>query len=66
MLDKKIEGEKGMSKVALVKASIAGLMSKPMRLSTLEDEVIYGMKVEILEQVAEGWYRVRTHYRYEG
>ncbi len=55
-----------MSKVALVKASIAGLMSKPMRLSTLEDEVIYGMKVEILERQAEGWYRVRTHYRYEG
>lgn len=55
-----------MSKVALVKASIGGVMSKPVRLSTLEDEVIYGMKVEIMGQEAKGWFRVRTHYRYEG
>ncbi|MDD5935096.1 MAG: SH3 domain-containing C40 family peptidase [Clostridiales bacterium] len=52
-------------KEALVKSSIAGLMSEAKMLSALEDEVIYGMKVQVLEKVVPGWYRVRTHYRYE-
>lgn len=53
-------------KEALVKSNVAGLMCETKQLCTLEDEVIYGMKVQILEEVEKGWYRVRTHYRYEG
>lgn len=53
-------------KQALVKSKIAGLMSKTHRMSTLEDEALYGMKVEVLEKTSSGWYKVRTHYGYEG
>lgn len=51
---------------ALVKVPVAGLMGKPESLSTLEDEVVYGMKVEILNEDIKGWVKIRTHYRYEG
>lgn len=30
------------------------------------DEALYGMVVDVLEEPAPGWYRVRTPYRYEG
>ena len=45
---------------------ICALLAAPTRESTLEDESLYGMVVDILEEPAPGWYRVRTHYRYEG
>jgi hypothetical protein len=51
---------------ALVKSAIGSLMKEAVTLSTLEDETMYGMKVEIIGEVAKGWFRVRTHYRYEG
>ena len=51
---------------AIVTASICPLLGKPTRQSTLEDEALYGMVVELLESPAPGWQRVRTHYRYEG
>ena len=51
---------------AIVKAPICSLLAAPTRESTLEDEALYGMVVDVLEQPAPGWYRVRTHYRYEG
>lgn len=50
---------------AIVNKTICSLLSAPTRESTLEDEVLYGMVVDILEEVAPGWYKVRTHYRYE-
>lgn len=54
-----------MSKFALVINPVAPLFSHADRLSSLEDEVIYGMKVKLLENTCDGWYKVRTHYRYE-
>lgn len=51
---------------ALVQSAIGSLMKEAANLSTLEDETMYGMKVEIIDQVAKGWFLVRTHYRYEG
>ena len=51
---------------AIVTAPVCALLAAPTRESTLLDEALYGMVVELLEQAAPGWYRVRTHYRYEG
>ena len=51
---------------AIVNVPICALLAAPIRESTLEDEALYGMVVEILEEPVPGWYRVRTHYRYEG
>lgn len=51
---------------AIVNTSVCPLMGAPTWESTVEDEALYGMVVEILEEAASGWYRVRTHYRYEG
>lgn len=51
---------------AIVNTTVCSLLSAPTRASTLEDEVLYGMVVDILEEAAPGWYRVRTHYGYEG
>ncbi len=51
---------------AIVNVPICALLAAPTRESTLEDEALYGMVVDILEEPAPGWYRVRTHYRYEG
>lgn len=51
---------------AIVNTSVCALLSAPTRESTVEDEALYGMVVDILEQPVPGWYRVRTHYRYEG
>lgn len=51
---------------AIVNKTVCMLHSRPTRESSLADEVLYGMVVELLEEAAPGWYRVRTHYRYEG
>lgn len=51
---------------AIVSSTVCPLLAKPTRVSTLVDEALYGMVVDILEEPAPGWYRVRTHYRYEG
>lgn len=51
---------------AIVTAPVCSLLSAPTRESTLVDEALYGMVVDILEEPAPGWYRIRTHYRYEG
>ncbi len=51
---------------AIVNVSVCSLLAKPTRQSTLVDEALYGMVVEILEEPVKGWYKVRTHYRYEG
>ena len=51
---------------AIVTAPVCALLAKPTRQSTVVDEALYGMVVELLEETAPGWYRVRTHYRYEG
>ena len=51
---------------AIVNVAVCPLLSAPTRESTLEDEVLYGMVADVLEEPAPGWYRIRTHYRYEG
>lgn len=51
---------------AIVCKTVCPLYSRSTRESTLVDEVLYGMVVEILEEVESGWYKVRTAYRYEG
>ena len=51
---------------AIVNTPICSLYKTFSRESSLEDEALYGMAVEILEEPAPGWYRIRTHYRYEG
>lgn len=51
---------------AIIKTAICPLHTKPDSHSELADEALYGMIVELLEQTKEGWYKVRTHYRYEG
>lgn len=51
---------------ALIQSPIAPMMKETTYYSSLEDEVLYGMKVELLDKVNEDWYVIRTHYRYEG
>ena len=51
---------------AIVNAAVCGLYGKPTYECTLEDEVLYGMLVDILDTPAPGWVKIRTHYRYEG
>ena len=42
------------------------LMSQPRRDCELADEALFGMVVEVLEETTPEYWRVRTHYRYEG
>lgn len=51
---------------AVVNVSVCKMYAQPTREATVEDEILYGMVVDILEEVQPGWYRIRTHYRYEG
>ncbi|MDF2589935.1 MAG: hypothetical protein K0S41_3776 [Anaerocolumna sp.] len=51
---------------ALINNTIASLMKETTKDSALEDEALYGMKVEVLEKVIPGWYKIKTHYRYTG
>ncbi len=51
---------------AIVNVSVCPLLAEPTVESTLVDEALYGMVVDVLDAPAPGWYRVRTHYRYEG
>ena len=51
---------------AVVKVMIANLHSTTDVQSELTDEVLYGMPVEVLEEVDDVWVKVLTFYRYEG
>lgn len=51
---------------ALIRTAIAPIMKETNYNSSLEDEVLYGMKIELLDRINEDWYKIRTHYRYEG
>lgn len=53
-------------KYALVCEAVASLRKEPNHNSGLEDELLYGMKVRIQEETGDGWFKVRSHYRYEG
>ncbi|GAB0169331.1 SH3 domain-containing C40 family peptidase [Lysinibacillus sp. CTST325] len=51
---------------AIVTSMIANLHEKPDEASELVDEVLYGMTVQIMEEIDENWVRIQTAYRYEG
>lgn len=51
---------------AIVNAPVCAMRGAATVESTLVDEALYGMVVDILSEPAPGWYRIRTHYRYEG
>lgn len=51
---------------AVVKAPVCPLMSQPRPDCPMADEALHGMVLEVLEEPAPGWRRVRTSYRYEG
>ena len=51
---------------AVVKTMIAALHAAPDSHSELTDEVLYGMPVEVQEEIDDSWVKVRTFYRYEG
>ncbi|QPQ31439.1 C40 family peptidase [Lysinibacillus sp. JNUCC 51] len=51
---------------AIVTSMIANLHEKPDEASELVDEVLYGMTVQIMEDIDESWVRIQTAYRYEG
>ncbi|MBP3888959.1 MAG: C40 family peptidase [Cellulosilyticum sp.] len=61
-------------KKALINQTIVTIYGKPQldrltkenQTSTIQDEGLYGMPVEILEIIDEQWVKVRTYYRYEG
>lgn len=42
------------------------LFSKPNEQSTLEDELLYGMDVQILQEVNDSFIEVKTYYNYTG
>ena len=51
---------------ALINTAVCAMYGAPSRENTVVDEALYGMVADILEEPAPGWYRIRTHYRYEG
>ena len=51
---------------AIVNAPICPLMSRPRPDCEKADEALYGMVVEVLEETTPDFWKVRTHYRYEG
>lgn len=51
---------------AIVTSMIANLHAKPDETSELVDEVLYGMTVQIVEEIDGSWVRIQTAYRYEG
>lgn len=42
------------------------LLTEENQTSTIQDEGLYGMPVEIIEECNHKWVKVRTHYYYEG
>lgn len=51
---------------AVVCAPVCPLYTEPSACSPLADDAMCGWPLEVLEEPCPGWFRVRTHYRYEG
>lgn len=51
---------------AIVKVMIANLHESTDVNSELTDEALYGMPVEVLEDIDDTWVKILTFYRYEG
>lgn len=61
-----IERKEGERVNAIVNVRIATLFLEPNLLAEVADEALYGMPVEIIEEIDESWVKIRTFYRYEG
>lgn len=53
-------------KKAVVSVTVAPLYEVPESCATLSDEVLHGMVVDAFEETANGFFRVKTQYLYEG
>jgi cell wall-associated NlpC family hydrolase len=53
-------------KYAVVNKTIGRLKSEPKEDSENADEVLFGMNIEILQELSNNWFYIRTHYNYEG
>ena len=51
---------------AIVNVPVCAMYEAPTRESAIVDEALYGMVVDVLDEVIPGWLLIRTHYRYEG
>lgn len=51
---------------AIVNTAVCPMLAGAGWENTVEDEALYGMVVDILDEPAPGWLKIRTHYRYEG
>jgi hypothetical protein len=54
------------NKLALTKNNVIPLKLNPSFSSEVADESLYGMVLELKEDLGNGWYKARTHYDYEG
>lgn len=54
------------NKLAITKKNVIPLKLKPSFDSEIADESLYGMVLELTEELEDGWYKARTHYNYEG
>ena len=59
-------GEGDLMKYAVVNKSIGTIKCEPKELSENADEVLFGMNVEIIKEVENNWFYIKTHYNYEG
>lgn len=53
-------------KYAVINKSIGAIKSQPKELSENADEVLFGMNVEIIKELEDNWFYIKTHYDYEG
>lgn len=51
---------------AIVTSMIANLYAEPNGTSELIDELLYGMPVQIIEELDDYWLHVQTTYQYQG
>ena len=54
------------NKLAITMKNVIPLKLKPSFDSEVADESLYGMTLELIEELEDGWFRARTHYNYEG
>ncbi|MCQ1529572.1 C40 family peptidase [Lutispora saccharofermentans] len=54
------------NKLAITRKNVIPLKLKPSFDSEIADESLYGMVLELVEALDDGWYRVKAHYDYEG
>ena len=53
-------------KYAIVNISIGSIKLEPKEFSETVDEVLFGMNVEIIKELENNWFYIKTHYNYQG